>query len=64
MPPIDVKVRWNSTYKVLKFATTYRHVIDDFVATDGQLRNETYQITAPEWSRLEKLTAELKVRSF
>lgn len=60
-PPVDIAIRWNSTFYLLEFALEYRRPLNDLVKKDDQLENGTYLVTSAEWARLEKLKTELDV---
>ncbi|KAH9935427.1 uncharacterized protein B0H18DRAFT_868666, partial [Fomitopsis serialis] len=60
--PRDVKTRWNSTYKMSKFALEYRSTIDAITA-DKSLKLRKYELDKEEWLIVEELNVILKVNN-
>jgi hypothetical protein len=63
MMPRDVSIRWNSTFDMLDFATTYRSALDAMTANRG-LNLRKYELDNEEWISTEKLQDTLKVCYF
>jgi hypothetical protein len=61
--PRDVTIRWNSTYDMLKFAYTYRDVINK-ITDDHSMKLRDYELKDHEWEIVEELRDSLKVRIF
>ena len=60
-PPIDVDIRWKSTWAVLTFGYKYREALTSFVELDRKLDTETYTLTADEWDHVSLLFPVLEV---
>ena len=60
-PPLDIDIRWDSTFDAVSFVYKYKDMEDDFVDQDRKLRTSVYQLTAGEWERVGKLLAPLQV---
>jgi len=61
--PRDVSIRWNSTYDMLKFSSTYREPINK-ITDDRSMKLRDYELKDPEWKIVEDLRDCLKVGFF
>ena len=61
--PRDVTTRWNSTYDMLKFASTYREPINK-ITGERSMKIRQYEIKDEEWTIVEQLQDCLKVHIF
>ncbi|KAM0027898.1 putative ribonuclease H-like superfamily [Helianthus debilis subsp. tardiflorus] len=55
---IDVKTRWNSTYRMLKSAIHYKHAFEGYALRDS---NYEWSLTDEEWDRAKKVCKLLEV---
>lgn len=60
--PRDVRTRWNSTWRMLRFFVDYREAVDR-LTEDRKLGLRELEITEEEWGTAEELCAVLQVRS-
>lgn len=58
--PRDVRTRWNSTYKMLEFAITYRSPIDQMTA-EREYKMRDLELDDEEWEIAKQLRDVLKV---
>jgi hypothetical protein len=62
MMPRDVAIRWNSTYKMLSFAYTYRQAYNELTDNQG-MKLRKYEVLDKEWEIVNQLANVLKVSS-
>jgi hypothetical protein len=60
--PRDVTTRWNSTYDMLKFSSSYSEPINS-ITGDCLMKIRQYELKDHEWTIVEQLRDCLKVRS-
>ena len=61
--PWDVSTWWNSTYEMLKFASTYREPINK-ITDNRSMRLRDFELKDHEWKIVEELWDCLKVQVF
>jgi hypothetical protein len=60
MMPRDVATRWNSTYEMLNFASTYRDAYNE-LSSNRDMKMRQYEIEDHEWELVKQLADVLKV---
>jgi hypothetical protein len=60
MMPRDVRTRWNSTFDMLKFALSYRDVIDK-ITSERSLELRKYELGENEWELVKQVRDCLRV---